>query len=460
MRSSGIFLSILLMTFLTGCAISNEGAVDLRRTDQSYPATLDPKPSLPKNNYQLLQYKNISLGKDKKFIRGDSLSLHLRSAYLKTFSENHVLPLVTQAFTRQWGKSKGEIAIVANAFEMLNNAELDQTNQRDGRVVFYSGDVNPGQFLNFNNMPIYGPITYQGAPLAFRITIFELDVISKQAKVMLKTVSDFGAQSFAPASPVLSILNGIGDSLLTGDQTDTEFRYSMVLSPTEGVDTLSHFALETGNYVLIRSEDRSKTIDWNDLILNENEGRLYHKNHNLYTESTYLVFEVNKNVSAVDVDLQQNKFSSLISTLEQQDQAKATALGSFKQSLSAIAKQRGQIVNFDKAKQLITAIENRDNTKNSQIDSRLDAETVLKIVAGSVDINGNIKTEDSTLNTDQVNYIMRKLSKLPTAIAQESLTEITTVNIAKAFSNDPQKTTTLTKILDLIAPLKPQAITP
>ena len=133
------------------------------------------------------------------FVGGDSLSVHLRTAYIKDFAE---IANPLRVFTRMGLKANGEIAIVANAFEMNTGKELDFADTKSGRLVFYSDDVLKGQFLNFNNMPIYGPIKYNGAPFAFRATIFELDISSEQAKALLGTVAQAGSMAYPPASPV------------------------------------------------------------------------------------------------------------------------------------------------------------------------------------------------------------------------------------------------------------------
>lgn len=349
--------------------------------------------------FQNLKMKNFSLGRDKdtRFTVGDSLSLHLRSAYIKNFSE---LPSLMLA--RQFGKAIGEVAVVANAFEETSGKELSFEDMRAGRVVFYSDNVNKGQFLNFNNMPIYGPLKYKGAPFAFRIAIFELDTESKQATMMLNTIAQAGSTAYPPASPVLKVLNSFGDTLLNGDQTDTEFRYTMVLDPKSGSDKTNHFTLEVGNYVFVRMEDRTENIDWDRLVLDANDAKLYWKDRcrnetitlpynvnnklatinksdikNLhdsdincskskskkrqeYTDGTYIVVEIAKNISNIGVQLAQNNFGDLISTLENQDSKKAESFQNIKDSLTYAAIKRSQIYSFQEAKDILAELKKSD----------------------------------------------------------------------------------------------------
>jgi hypothetical protein len=221
--------------------------------------------------------------------------------------------------TDSGGDTVGEIVVVANAFEESKTKELSFENMREGRVVFYSDNVHKGQFLNFNNMPIYGPIKYNGAPFAFRVAIFELDVVSEQAKEMISTIAQAGAMAYPPAAPILNILNGVGDTFLNQDQTDTEFRYTMILDPKSGSSTVNNFGLEVGNYVLIRTEERDESIDWTNIVLDENSGQVYKYDDkgslSLYKDNSYLVVEINKNVSSVGIDLAENNYSSLMNSL-------------------------------------------------------------------------------------------------------------------------------------------------
>lgn len=226
-----VFLFILT---LVSCSVSNEGKVDLRRSNNESTLSTN-RPNKEENIIlQRLNSKNNTLGEEAGFIVGDTLSLHLRSAFIKNFAEEPVTPFITNAFTRSWREPIGEIAIVANAFEEKNGKELGFEDLDNGRVVFYSDDVRKGQMINFNNMPIYGPLLYNGAPFAFRIAIFELDITSERVKAMLDTIAKAGGTAYPPASPVLNLLNGIGKTLLNGGQNDTELRYTMVLDPKRG----------------------------------------------------------------------------------------------------------------------------------------------------------------------------------------------------------------------------------
>jgi len=470
------FIVTLLIIAVSGCAsISNEGKVDFRRTDLSYTKKSEEKNGIEKNiqekivtnslnQMQEFKAKNFSLGDQSAFEKGDSLSLHLRSAFISDFSENVVTPWITKAFTRQWGTTVGEIAIVANAFEEKNRKELNFENMREGRVVFYSDDIHKGQFLNFNNLPIYGPLIYDGAPFAFRIAIFELDVFSEQAKAMLSTVAMAGSTAYPPASPVLEILNSIGSTFYDGDQTDTEFRYTMILDQKGGSKTVNHLRLEVGNYVLIRVEDRNTYIPWDKLVLNENESMVYKIDKNgkpiPYTENTYLVVEINKNIGDVSVELAENNFSGLMSVLQERDKAKADSWKPINDAIMKVAIERSQINKFNRAKEILDDLEKSDQ-EVSKLEKRSEADELFKMIANSVNEDGSFQTINPSnkslsydLSNTQIKYILKRLRKLiATKVDENNWQILSSKNIAMAFGTkkDP---TQQTAILDIVAPIK------
>jgi hypothetical protein len=132
------FVVFLLVISLASCAITNEGKVDFRRTNNTQVDTSNI-PQITKDKkcdfkYQLFA-KNASLGTNSIFDKGDSLSVHLRSAFIKDFAELPGLSYFTN-LNRQWRKDIGEIAIVANAFEERTGKELSFENMNEGCVLF------------------------------------------------------------------------------------------------------------------------------------------------------------------------------------------------------------------------------------------------------------------------------------------------------------------------------------
>jgi hypothetical protein len=283
--------------------------------------------------------------------------------------------------------------------------------------VFYSNNVHKEQLLNFDNMPIYGPIEYKGAPFAFRISIFELDVTSERTKALLNTLASAGGKAYPPSAPVLNLLNNIGKSFLDGQQNDTEFRYAMILDPKGGAEEIQHLRLEAGIYVLVRVEDRDTEIDWNKLEFDDNKGQLLNKDKGKtpYTENTYVIVEINKNVSDVNIELAENNYSSLLKVLEDEDLQKARSWGNTTNALMDIAIQRSQIINFSRAKEILRYLKPEGG---NQYEKRTQAKELMTMIANSVDDNGNTVRIDSalvgeqfSLSDEQIKYILKNLGE-------------------------------------------------
>jgi len=352
---SGLFL-------LNACASSNEGFVDYRKAelhkkDQilTCPSTFDDKKGkiqcvAPPKPGQLLR-QNSPVDKDARIEKGANLSVHLCSAYIRDFHEPFY-----------WDKKNGEIAVVANVFEMNGENDFDHNDNelKQGRLVFYSPDVEAKQILNFHNMSVYGPKTYSGTPLGIQLAVFELDSTPPELKSVLDFAANAGAKAYPPASPVLKILNGLGKSFLNGDKNDTELKYSMVLSNSGGyLDTL-HPVIEAGYYVFVREEIReldvldangkNKDQKWNHMRLNPDTCRLEKEDGSLYTDNTYLVVAINKGESSLNIDLSQNTYGKFLQKLREK---RADDYTDLETSLTEVLAERMQTQNFATAKDLI-----------------------------------------------------------------------------------------------------------
>jgi hypothetical protein len=265
---------VCLLGLLAGCAVSNEGAVDYRKAEivpRSGGPGLDIAAVMPAAGPEggVIQaqaartgappvaparlYRQALRGADPDALieAGDSISIHLRSAFLKDCEAAIGHPL--RGF-----RPNGEIAIVVKAFEFGQGEDFDfgPDAVRQGRLVFYSPDVEKGQLLNFNNLPVYGPITYQGNPIGIDVSVIEIDAEDAQIAALLGTLATIGAQAYPPAAPILPVLNSPGQALLNGGTNDTEMRFALMLDPGAGYAGVSHPTVEAGDYVCVKKEDR------------------------------------------------------------------------------------------------------------------------------------------------------------------------------------------------------------
>ncbi len=183
--------------------------------------------------------------------RGQIISVYMQQAYIKDFSERW-----EGLWEELLGSKRGEIAIVARVAELDDKSDFDFTvTGRDrGRLVYYSEGVQPGQYLNFSQLPIYGPIEYKGKPLVMEFYIIELDVKENtEISGMLSAAAGLGAVAYPPASPILKVLDTIGGGLLKANKSDLEFKYhAAILAGDNQLKSLKAGMLEFGNYAFVR----------------------------------------------------------------------------------------------------------------------------------------------------------------------------------------------------------------
>ncbi|MBN0856463.1 hypothetical protein JTL95_38625, partial [Pseudomonas aeruginosa] len=110
--------------------------------------------------------------------------------------------------------SAGERGATSNGLS-FNPADI----KRNGRVVYYNEDIREsGQLINALNIPIYGPKTYDGGTFFVDLAILELDENeNKQSRKLLQELAKVGSASYAPGTPVLNLLNSLGDALLSAN---------------------------------------------------------------------------------------------------------------------------------------------------------------------------------------------------------------------------------------------------
>ena len=296
-----IWLGCLFL--LTSCtfAYKEEGAIDYRKAEVS---TKDlSKFSVNTDSEEItniqgepiriakLQRKNLPQdNREVTFSKNDNICIRLTSAYIKDYSEGP-LSWASDAVGGQV-RSRGEIAVVVNAFAVKDSVAFDFSDKgvNKGKVVFFSDDIVAGQFMNFNNMPIYGPSSEGKNGIGLEIWIIELDISDVLTGNLLRDIASYGTIPLPFSSVGNVILESMGKSLLSSTNThDTNFLYRVLLEPKKGA-MLPNTPLEVGHYVFIRVEEgigdipkniknldfkkiikggRIDDINWSELVLDE-----------------------------------------------------------------------------------------------------------------------------------------------------------------------------------------------
>ncbi len=244
----------------------------------------------------------------------DSLIISLKQVFIADFYENRK---ILDFFRSK--PATGEIALVVNAFEIGKGESVTwgSDGKKNARVIFYSEDVQKGQFLNLSNLSsIYGPIKYDGGPFILDLYVIEMDTPGEQQRQMLSNLASIGATFYPPASPLAGPLATLARTLITDNQDDIAYHYTAEFKFHEGGDPyLNTGILQTGNYVFIREKDRNISTNWKNIDLDERTGRLIYSSAykpncvpdtNMvyqatceYRENSYIVVEVNTAITEV-----------------------------------------------------------------------------------------------------------------------------------------------------------------
>lgn len=349
-----IFL-LLAVGCLAGCALLNEGAVNYRKAKPPSAGQGGPAPT----RLELVE-KNIGPSDRNQLISrstNDSLEVTLQSAFIKDFVEFPAL------LTKGEFVPRGEVAIIVNVFELGKGKDLGYApgDFTKGRLVYFNDDVRKGQFLNFANLPVYGPASYSGKKLGIEITIMELDAESKALKALLNSLAGLGKVAYPQASPMLEVLNRLGGAMLGGSHDDRIFKYYMTLEPGDSYRGMREPVLAEGDYVFLRKEDRNAAEDWDGLEYDDAAKRLrvksaaqsaqtdnsrYGKRLSLaqsqdgfYRGDSYLVFSINRNKPVTDYNPQEDSSYEVFRAKYEQAQSE----GRFK-DIEAAAKEFAQTV--------------------------------------------------------------------------------------------------------------------
>ena len=434
------------IVLLSGCAVSNEGAIDFRRAEFITKEHLNKAREGGKDPLAATKlFRKDLLASDPNAIiqKLDKVSIRLRAGFLEDCNEWHN-PF---AFDRdRFLKKNCEIAILFKAVELGNGADFNfkPGAEREARLVYFSSDVQPGQHFNFHNMPVYGPIDYKGRPLGIDITITEIDAEDKQAFAIFKTIAGFGAKAYAPAAPALSILEGIGKSLLASGTDDTEWRFSMVLDPAGGYDGSVYSTAEAGDFVFVRERTRQAQTPWDKLQLDHNTGRLWIKPDQgelqPFTKSTYLSVQIVKGAGSENVILEQNTYGPFRDALDKETNTKVEEfVKNVGEPLEAIGRARVRSRNFNQAQKLFEGIlADQKEDDNSGAANR--AFELCRSITDAAKRLSVPKTKDlAGLDLEQVEYLLSRIRTKAGLIDLAIIEQFAADNVAMVSSTDCMK---------------------
>lgn len=200
---------------------------------------------------------------------GDNFVVVLKTVWMGDFKPDGIF------------SSRSQYALVSRAFQYgdpktQTGLDFSPESHKSGRVIYFSDDVRPGQFLNFGQIIIEGPATYLGNPVSISLFAIEVDSDAARTNSLISTLASIGSFAWPAGSPVLSVLESVGTALVRGNGDDMNLRYdTTVLDYRSLRPGLSSAFLAYGDYILFRNENRAVGFDYGSVHYRPSDGKLY-----------------------------------------------------------------------------------------------------------------------------------------------------------------------------------------
>jgi hypothetical protein len=255
---------------LSGCQVVDEGVTDYRK------ATIDENSGDGNSTSVFKKYtpsdrgSGIPTDPNKK---GNAAEIPVG----KTFYVS-----LLQAFIGKdggfhgWGNpfQRDEVAVILRVHDSNN------TTERNEKLVFYSDDVTFGQFLNFSNLVTFGPTTYQGGVVTIDVDEVRLIRGTENLRKKLESLAADDDRDYVGPDPTQrhNFARQERDLIDLWERDGNGTRYTLTLLPAGGVADLPYPRFESGNYVVVRFDNRNTGFDWKSVKLDNNTGRLVYDN--------------------------------------------------------------------------------------------------------------------------------------------------------------------------------------
>lgn len=398
---------------------------------------------------------------EEYFKAKDFIQLTMKTAYVNDFTEGVeqvALNKIVGALLSTPSPVKGEIAIVANVTEgKTTPGSRDAEGNLMGRVVFYSDDVYKRQLLNEFNIPLYGPLPYEGGELTVDLWVLELDrAESEQFGAVLRSLADASGQSAGLSIPGLNILSKVGAAFLNSNQDDIIGHIKFTLVPPQPETRETDPILRTSDILITRTPDRTFGSHWNDCVYRPLNGLVFcpKKGKLVATLDNLVVISVRKASSTVDIgpDLNWKDFSDRVKT--------APSVPALDLVIDEFADTSARAANLRAA---ISAADSVLNPLTSQLVRERDADFLLKRIQCAVMVDQNATSAlvdkvcgahaaNRQLGLAELDNIVRRL-ELGTTLKCAALTQ---ASVFPAGSNEAELSAAREKLIMDMKPGAPQ----
>lgn len=283
LRLAAFGLAIAAAMTLASCESVNEGINDYRKADIDQDSAAGRASGITKK-YQLTGPLNPS-GHSAATGTGD----------VPIIDGNRFYVSLLQAFAGPDAGFGGDFLFQSKEELVVVLRVRDSNDEnKEGRFVFYSDDVKPGQFLNFSNLLTLGPTEYKGGVITIDLDEIRLKDNTKDIKRLLTELKDNEGNALGPDPEKRHTWHAGARDLFDAIESNVYgTRYTLTLMPAGGVSGLPYPRFEAGNYVLMRRKRGAPDVNWDQLKLNNNTGRLESAPGAEYVENSYVTIQIN-----------------------------------------------------------------------------------------------------------------------------------------------------------------------
>ena len=297
-RAIGLAISAVALLALTSCESVNEGIADYRKAD------IDAKSAAGGASGVTRKYRltgpHHPAGQSLPAGTIDSSDPGVDDVPIVDGNRFYVSLL--QAFAGADAGFGGNFLFQSRE-ELVVVLRVRDSNDPDseGRFVFYSDDVKPNQFLNLSNLLTLGPTEYRGGVITIDLDEIRLKGSTSEIKEKLDFLTAHKDDAFGPDPETRKTWHSYARNVFNIIDSDIYgVRYTLTLLPAGGVAGLPYPRFEAGNYVIMRHRRGNPDVDWNNVQLNNNTGRLIYANHSPgqtddveFTDNSYVTIQIN-----------------------------------------------------------------------------------------------------------------------------------------------------------------------
>ena len=170
--------------------------------------------------------------------------------------------------------------------------------------------------------------------------------------------------------------------------------------------------------MFVREENRTVATPGHQLEVDTNTGLLY-RNGGAFVDNSYLVLQINKNLSSSKIDLSENTFGKFLDELDKEDVKRAAELQPLLTEVERLGFARVQTRQFDDARNLLTEWRNARQEGDPGKAKRA-AFKLFGLLQEAIRVH-KATPEKADLSGEQIAYLLDRLARMAMPPRRRSL---------------------------------------